>query len=71
MGARSVAAVRDWNERLGPEATYAMVSHADPIRAILADALGLGFDGFLRLSRRTGVAQRRPLRAARRRASSG
>jgi probable phosphoglycerate mutase len=50
MGARAVAAVRDWNERLGPDATYALVSHADPIRAILADALGLGFDGFLRLS---------------------
>ncbi len=50
MGARSVAAVRDWNERLGPEATYAVVSHADPIRAILADALGLGFDGIERLS---------------------
>jgi probable phosphomutase (TIGR03848 family) len=49
MGARSVAAVRDWNERLGPEAIYAIVSHADPIRAILADALGIGFDGYLRL----------------------
>ena len=49
MVARSVAAVRGWNERLGPEATYAIVSHADPIRAILADALGLGFDGYARL----------------------
>ena len=50
MGARSVAAVRQWTERLGPEAVYCIVSHADPIRAILADALGLGFDGYLRLS---------------------
>lgn len=50
MGARAVAAVRDWNERLGPEAVYALVSHADPIRAILADALGLGFEGFQRLT---------------------
>lgn len=50
MGARAVAAVRDWNERLGPDATYAIVSHADPIRAILADALGLGFDGYGRLA---------------------
>jgi probable phosphomutase (TIGR03848 family) len=50
MGARAVAAVRDWNERLGPDASYAMVSHADPIRAILADALGIGFDGYLRLA---------------------
>jgi probable phosphoglycerate mutase len=49
MGARSVAAVRDWNERFGPDATYAIVSHADPIRAILADALGLGFAAYLRL----------------------
>jgi broad specificity phosphatase PhoE len=44
-----VAAARDWNERLGPDATYAIVSHADPIRAILADALGLGLDGYARL----------------------
>ena len=50
MGARSVAAVRSWNERLGRDATYAVVSHADPIRAILADALGLGFDGYERLA---------------------
>ena len=50
MVARSVAAVRDWNERLGPDATYAIVSHADPIRAILADALGLGSDGYPRLA---------------------
>lgn len=50
MGARAVAAVRDWNERLDHDATYALVSHADPIRAILADALGLGFEGYLRLT---------------------
>ena len=46
MGARAVAAVRDWNERLGAGRDLPLVSHADPIRAILADALGLGFDGF-------------------------
>ena len=50
MGARAVAAVRDWNEHLGPDTIYAIVSHADPIRAILADALGLGFDGYGRLA---------------------
>ncbi len=50
MGARAVAAVRDWNERLGPDATYAIASHADPIRAMLADALGIGFDAYLRLA---------------------
>jgi probable phosphoglycerate mutase len=47
--ARAVAAVRDWNERLGPEATYALVSHADVIKAILADALGLHLDQFQRI----------------------
>ena len=47
--ARAVAAVRDWNERLGPEATYALVSHADVIKAILADALGIHLDQFQRI----------------------
>lgn len=47
--ARAVAAVRDWNERLGEEATYAIVSHADVIKAILADALGLHLDQFQRI----------------------
>ena len=30
MGARAVAAVRDWNERLGPDATYAIVEPRRP-----------------------------------------
>lgn len=47
--ARAVAAVRDWNGRLGPDATYAVVSHADVIKAILADALGLHLDQFQRI----------------------
>ncbi|MGH2513011.1 MAG: MSMEG_4193 family putative phosphomutase [Candidatus Limnocylindrales bacterium] len=47
--ARAVNAVRDWNERLGPDATYAIVSHADVIKAILADALGLHLDQFQRI----------------------
>ncbi|HEY2888448.1 MAG TPA: MSMEG_4193 family putative phosphomutase [Candidatus Limnocylindrales bacterium] len=47
--ARAVAAVRDWNERLRPDATYALVSHADVIKAILADALGLHLDQFQRI----------------------
>ena len=46
---RAVAAVRDWNERLGTDATYAIVSHADVIKAILADALGLHLDQFQRI----------------------
>ncbi|MEP6463589.1 MAG: histidine phosphatase family protein [Frankiaceae bacterium] len=47
--ARAVAAVRDWNARLGPEATYAVVSHGDVIKALLADALGMHLDLFQRI----------------------
>jgi probable phosphomutase (TIGR03848 family) len=47
--ARAVDALRDWNERLGADATYAVVSHADVIKALLADALGLHLDFFQRL----------------------
>lgn len=49
MATRAVAAVRDWNARLGPDATYAVVSHADPIRTIIADALGLHLEAYARL----------------------
>jgi probable phosphoglycerate mutase len=49
MSSRAVAAVRAWNAELGPDATYALVSHGDIIKAILADALGLHLDGFQRL----------------------
>lgn len=49
MGARAVAAVRAWNADLGAAATYALVSHADVIKAILADALGLHLDHFQRI----------------------
>jgi probable phosphomutase (TIGR03848 family) len=49
MSARAVEAIRRWNEDLGPGATYAMVSHGDVIKAILADALGLHLDGFQRI----------------------
>lgn len=47
--ARAVAAVRDWNFRLGPDATWLVCSHGDVIKAILADALGLHLDQFQRL----------------------
>ena len=47
--ARAVGAVRDWNARLGDDATYAIVSHADVIKAILADALGMHLDQFQRI----------------------
>ena len=46
---RAVDAVREWNEKLGAEATYAVVSHGDVIKAVLADALGLHLDGFQRI----------------------
>ena len=44
MQHRAVAAVRDWNARLAPEATYVVCSHGDVIKAIVADALGLHLD---------------------------
>lgn len=47
--ARAVAAIRDWNDRLGPDATYAAVSHGDVIKAIVADALGMHLDLFQRI----------------------
>ena len=49
MAARATEAVRDWNARLGPDATYAVVSHADVIKALIADALGLHLDGYQRI----------------------
>jgi probable phosphoglycerate mutase len=49
MAARAAEAVRDWNARLGPDATYAVVSHADVIKALVADALGLHLDEFQRI----------------------
>lgn len=53
MSGRAVAAVRDWNARIeaehGPDAVYAVVSHGDVIKAILADALGMHLDAFQRI----------------------
>jgi probable phosphomutase (TIGR03848 family) len=53
MSARAAGAVRAWNDRLsaehGPEAVWAAVSHGDPIKAILADALGMHLDSFQRI----------------------
>lgn len=48
--ARAVAAIRDWNDALGPDATYVAVSHGDVIKAIVADALGLHLDQFQRIT---------------------
>jgi probable phosphomutase (TIGR03848 family) len=50
MAARAAAGVQAWNAQLGPDATYAVVSHADVIKALVADALGLHLDGFQRIA---------------------
>jgi probable phosphomutase (TIGR03848 family) len=47
--ARAVAAVRERNAALGDEATWALVSHGDVIKALLADALGMHLDMFQRI----------------------
>ncbi len=49
MQSRAVQAVRDWNARLGDDAVYAVVSHGDVIKAVLADALGMHLDQFQRI----------------------
>ncbi|MEP6598037.1 MAG: histidine phosphatase family protein [Actinomycetota bacterium] len=49
VSARAVEAVRDWNARLAPDAVWVGCSHADVIKAILADALGLHLDQFQRI----------------------
>jgi probable phosphoglycerate mutase len=41
---RAVAAVREWNEVLGPKATYLVCSHGDVIKGIIADCLGMHLD---------------------------
>ena len=47
--ARAVAAVREWNARLGPDATWLACSHGDVIKAVVADAMGLHLDQFQRI----------------------
>lgn len=49
MQHRAVRAVREWNAQLGAKAIYAVVSHGDVIKAILADALGMHLDQFQRI----------------------
>lgn len=49
MQHRAVSAIREWNERMGADAVYAVVSHGDVIKSILADALGMHLDQFQRL----------------------
>ncbi|MFE3450257.1 histidine phosphatase family protein [Nonomuraea sp. NPDC059194] len=47
---RAVAAVRDWNARLGEKGVYLACTHGDVIKAIVADALGLHLDQFQRIT---------------------
>jgi probable phosphomutase (TIGR03848 family) len=53
MQARGVAAIREWDSRVtaehGPHALWVASSHADVIKAILADALGMHLDNFQRI----------------------
>jgi broad specificity phosphatase PhoE len=53
MQARAVAAVRRHDAAVeaghGPTAVWALVSHGDVIKAVLADALGMHLDLFQRL----------------------
>ena len=49
MQHRAVTAVRDWNTRLGKDATYLICSHGDVIKAIVADSLGLHLDQVQRI----------------------
>jgi probable phosphomutase (TIGR03848 family) len=49
MSARAVAAVRDWDARLGEDAVWLASSHGDVIKAIVADALGLHLDQYQRI----------------------
>jgi len=44
MQHRATSAVREWNARLGRDATYLICSHGDVIKAIVADSLGLHLD---------------------------
>ncbi|MFE7119568.1 MSMEG_4193 family putative phosphomutase, partial [Streptomyces sp. NPDC057654] len=54
MQARAVDAVRQWNQRIedehGADAVYAMCTHGDIVKALVADALGLHLDLFQRIA---------------------
>jgi len=53
MSARVVSAIRRWDAKVeaehGADAVWLAVSHGDPIKAILADALGNHLDSFQRI----------------------
>ncbi|MDH6109593.1 putative phosphomutase (TIGR03848 family) [Kitasatospora sp. MAP12-15] len=51
---RTVAAAREWDEKIaaehGPEAVWAVCTHGDVVKAVVADALGLHLDHFQRIN---------------------
>jgi probable phosphomutase (TIGR03848 family) len=49
MANRAVAAVRDWDARLGDNAVWVACTHGDIIKAVVADALGLHLDQYQRI----------------------
>lgn len=49
MQCRAVAAVRKWNERVGPRGAYLICSHGDVIKSVIADSLGMHLDMFQRI----------------------
>ena len=49
VSTRAVAAVREWDATLGPDAIWVACTHGDVIKAILADALGMHLDQFQRI----------------------
>ena len=49
MQHRAVEGIRHWNETVGADGLYVVVSHGDVIKAILADALGMHLDAFQRI----------------------
>jgi probable phosphomutase (TIGR03848 family) len=49
MQHRAVGAVHGWNARLGPRAVYLICSHADVIKSVIADALGMHLDMLQRI----------------------
>lgn len=48
MQQRAVDAVRSWNAQVG-DGMYAIISHGDVLKALLADALGMHLDAFQRI----------------------
>ncbi|MDR1998736.1 MAG: MSMEG_4193 family putative phosphomutase, partial [Frankiaceae bacterium] len=49
MQARAVAAIREWDAKLGEHAVWVACTHGDLIKAILADAHGMHLDLFQRI----------------------